>query len=421
MTSHPYLFPPVLDNAPGSAHARPCILHIDFDAFFASVEQLRSPQLRGRPVIVGNGVIASCSYEARRFGCSAGMSLRQARNLCPEAVILDGNYPVYRCFADQVFELCGEFACGLETYLDEAYCELTGTERYHGGYLNAARRLKERIDRQVSLSVTVGLGPNRMMAKMAGKSVKPAGLREVLPGEVEAFICDRPIEDLPGIGRAAARSLHALGIRTVADLRELSAEDLRVLFGVNGLAMYERGRGRDTAAINEREVPRTISRETTFHRETIDPAEIRAMLYYLTERALRTTRSLGLKVKTVGLRVYYTDFTGDTRSRTLPEPTTLDRDAYELALELLDRTHTRRAALRHIGVVLSNFSRDTGFQAPLFDEREEGRFRSLYRCIDTIRDRFGHSAVVAGRSLDLLGKLEQDSHGYVLRTPSLTK
>ena len=415
------MFHTIPDRLESTSPARPCILHLDFDAFFASVEQLRNPGLRGRPVIVGNGVIASCSYEARRFGCSAGMALREARRRCPQVVILDGNYPVYRCFAERVFAMCGEFACGLETYLDEAYCELTGTERYHGGYLNAARQLRQRIASEVGLSVTIGLGPNRMLAKMAGKSVKPNGLREIVPSEVESFICDRPVRDIPGVGHATARTLQTMGVRTVSDLREFSADDLQALFGANGLAIHERSRGRDTQAISEREIPRTISRETTFHRETIDQDEIQAMLYYLVERAMRTARGLGLKVKTLGLRVRYTDFAGTTRSRSLREPTVLDRDMYEVAMELLERTHTRRAALRHIGVVLSNFSRDRGFQTPLFDERDEERYRSLYSSIDTIRRRFGHSALVVGRSLDLLGKLEQDSHGYVLRTPSLTK
>ncbi|MDP6117832.1 MAG: DNA polymerase IV [Planctomycetota bacterium] len=400
---------------------KPCTLHIDFDAFFASVEQLRNPQLQGRPVIVGNGVIASCSYEARRFGCSAGMSLRQARKLCPHVVILDGNYPVYRCFGERVFELCGEFACGMETFLDEAYCDLTGTERYHRGYMNAAIQLKKRITEEVGLSVTIGLGPNRMVAKMAGKSVKPNGVQYIREADVDAFIRNRQIEDLPGIGRATAKKLHNMGIQTVSDLREVSMEDLQVLLGINGIAIYERARGNDTQAVNEREIPRTISRETSFHKETIDLDEIHAMFYYLTERALRTTRGHGLKVRTVTTRIRYNDFKGEARSRTLPEPTVMDSEIYEVVLDTLKRIYTRRAALRHVGIVLSNFTPDSGFQTPLFDERQEARFRSLYRSIDTIRERFGHSALVVGRSLDLLGKLEQDSYGYVLRTPSLTK
>ncbi|MDA0838491.1 MAG: DNA polymerase IV [Planctomycetota bacterium] len=397
------------------------ILHIDFDAFFASVEQLRNPHLLGRPVIVGNGVIASCSYEARRFGCSAGMSLRQARKLCPQVVILDGNYSVYRCFGERVFELCGEFACGMETFLDEAYCDLAGTERYHRGFMNAAIQLKKRITEEVGLSVTIGLGPNRMVAKMAGKSVKPNGVQYIREADVDAFIRNRPIEDLPGVGPATGKKLDNMGIRTVSDLREVSMEDLQVLLGVHGIAIYERARGRDTQAVSEREIPRTISRETSFHKETIDLDEIHAMLYYLTERALRTMRSLGLKVRTVTTRIRYNDFKGEGKSRTIPEPTVMDTEVYEVVLDTLKRIYTRRAALRHVGIVLSNLVPDSGFQTPLFDEKQEARFRSLYRSIDTIRERFGHSALVVGRSLDLLGKLEQDSYGYVLRTPSLTK
>ena len=400
---------------------RPCLLHIDFDAFFASVEQMRNPTLMGRPVIVGNGVIASCSYEARKFGCSAGMPLRQARRLCPQVVILDGNYSVYRCFADRVFDICGEFACGVETYLDEAYCDLTGTERYHRGYPRAGEMLKNKVKNEVGLSVTIGLGPNRMMAKMAGKSVKPNGLREIRPGEVEPYMRGRPIEELPGVGRATGKVLKTFGIQTIADLRELSAEDLQALFGVNGLVLFERCRGNDTAAITEREIPRTISRETTLHKESIDPDEIQGMLYYLLERAMRSARGLGLRTKTFAVRIRYADFKGENKSRSLPEPTVLDQDAYELCTDLFNRIHSRRAAIRNIGVVLSNFSSDAGFQPQLFDKDHEARLRSLYRSLDSIRERFGHSAVIAGRSLELLGKLEQDSYGYVLRTPSLTK
>lgn len=398
-----------------------CILHIDLDAFFASVEQLRNPRLKGRPVIVGNGVIASCSYEARRYGCSAGMPLHQARRLCPQAVLLDGNYPVYRCFAERVFELCAEVGCGMETFLDEAYTDLTGTERYHGSYRKAAETLKRRIAREVGLSVTAGLGPNRMVSKMASRSVKPDGLRAVRPEEVDAFLRFRPVEDLPGVGPATARSLRTLGITAVEDLRELSVEDLQALFGLPGLALYERCRGRDSAAITEREIPCTVSRETTFHQETTDPVEIRGMLHYLLERAMRTTRALGLRAGALGVRIRYQDFTGDSRSRSFPKPTVLDREAYRAALDLLDGLYTRRAALRHIGIVLSRFSRDNAYQPLLFDDRREARLRSLYRCVDTIRARFGHSAVVAGRSLDLLGQLDQDSAGYILRTPSLTR
>lgn len=402
---------------------RTCIMHIDFDAFFASVEQIRTPRLAGRPVIVGNGVIASCSYEARKFGLLAGMSLRQARKLCPQAIILDGHYQVYRAFAEQVFDICREITCNLETYLDEAYGDLTGTERYYQGYLNAGRQLRERITKATRLPVTIGLGPNRMVAKMAGKSVKPRGLRLIPEPEIDEFIKEQPIGHLPGVGRTIEKTLTILGVRMIGELRAFSADDLRTLFGAPGAVLYDRCRGKDTAVLNPREIPTTISRETAFHNATIEMDTIKGMLYYLIERAMRTTRSLGLKAKTALVKIRYSDSSNESKQRSLPQPTALDKEVYDLALRLLEQLYTRRAALRHIGVVLSNFSYggDDHRQGLLFDDRNELKFSRLYNAIDTVRARYGHSALVVGRSLDLLGKLRQDSYGYVLRTPSLTK
>ena len=164
--------PAALPPEPPGARSAATILHVDIDAFFASVEQLLDPRLKGRPVIVGAGVIASCSYEARRCGLGAGMPLSEARRRCPEAVILEGHEKIYRAFAGRIFDICRRIAPAVETYLDEACCDLSGTERLHGGdLLNAARLLKELVRREVGLPVSVGLGSNRMVAKLAGKSV----------------------------------------------------------------------------------------------------------------------------------------------------------------------------------------------------------------------------------------------------------
>jgi len=398
------------------------ILHIDIDAFFASVEQIRYPRLLGQPVVVGAGVIASCSYEARRFGLTAGMRLSEARRRCPGVIILEGHEKVYRAFAGRIFDLCRSVAPAMETYLDEAYCDLTGTERLHDGDLTrAARRLKKRIRKEIGLSVTVGLGTSRMVAKMASKAVKPDGLHRVPAGGEDSFIRALPIEKLPGVGHATAETLRRLNVRTIEDLRPFSAPDLERLFGAPGRALYERCRGRDTQPVTVREIPGSISRETSFHQDTIDPGEIAGMLYYLTERAVRTARGLSLKTQTVGVRVRYSDSGGDAASRSLPGPSDRDKEIYDQALELLTRLHTRRESLHGVGVVLSNFVSDAAGQLQLFDGGRGPRLDRLYESLDRVRDRFGHSAVVAGQSVRLLGRLEQDGYGFVLRTPSLTK
>jgi len=195
------------------------VLHVDIDAFFAAIEQQRDPRLKGKPVIVGAGVIASCSYEARKFGLRAGMSLSEAKRLCPKAVILEGHAQVYRCYAERVFERCRELSPDVETYLDEAYLELTGTERVHGDFTAAAARLKRAILDDTGLTVTCGIGPNRMLAKLVGKTTKPDGLARIHAHEAEAFLVARPIEQLAGVGHAHARTLRGMNLRTIGELR----------------------------------------------------------------------------------------------------------------------------------------------------------------------------------------------------------
>ncbi|HUU21615.1 MAG TPA: DNA polymerase IV [Phycisphaerae bacterium] len=396
------------------------VMHVDVDAFFASVEQLLIPALRGRPVIVGSGVIASCSYEARRFGLGAGMPLGQARRLCPSAVVLEGRYPVYRCFAEHVWDVCRRYTCGLETYLDEAYGDATGMEAIHGPPAELGGKLQQEVAREVGLPVSVGLAANRMMAKIASGSAKPNGVAWVRPGEEEAFLANLPIDKLLGVGRKTESRLTDMNIRTVADLRRLPREMLRGMFGARGEMLHERCRGRDPELIRPHRLPRTISRETTFHRPTRDADEIRGMLFYLLERAMRTVRAGGLRTRHVELSIRYDDFRGDSAGRSLPEPTEVDDDVFAVVAEMLCRLHRRRVALRHVGIVLSQFTRRDE-AGELFTGPDRLRRRSLYTAVDRIRDRWGHAAVVMGPSADLLGRLRQNDYGFVLRTPSLTK
>ena len=407
-------------DAPEAGDRR-VILHVDIDAFFAAIEQVRDPRLRGKPVIVGAGVIASCSYEARAFGLRAGMPLSEARRLCPKAVILDGHAQVYRCFAEQIFARCRALAPAIETYLDEAYCELTGTERLHGDLLEAVRALKRDIRGDTGLTVTCGVGPNRMLAKLAGKTVKPDGLARVRAAEAKAFLRGRPIEQLPGVGHAYARTLRSMNLKTIGDLLALPVEVLVALFGANGRLLHQRCRGRDTAPVRSREIPCSISRETSFHQDTADRTQLEGTLEYLVGRACRTARELDIKPRTVAVRLRYSDGEGGERARSLATASDADPVVLELALDLLRRQFTRRVALHALGATLSNFVRLEGEQGALFEEREAGRRAALYRAFDGVRRSFGHGVLVSGRALHLRGRLDEDRHGFVLRTPSLTK
>jgi len=397
------------------------VLHVDIDAFFAAIEQQRNPALRGKPVIVGAGVIASCSYEARAYGLKAGMPLSEAKRLCPQAVILEGHAQTYRCFAEVIFAHCRTLSPSIETYLDEAYCDLTGTERLHGDVLAAARAMKAAILAETGLTVTCGLGPNRMLAKLIGKTVKPDGLASLAEADADAFLEGRPIEQLAGVGHAHAKTLRSMNIVTIGALRALPVETMEALFGVVGRLLYERCRGRDTMAVTPREIPLSISRETSFHRDTADAAMIEGMLEYLVGRACLAARELGLRARTVGVRLRYQDGEGAEQERSLKTPSEADPVVLETALALHRRLFTRRVALHAIGVTLSNFVPAAGEQGSLFDEREAGRRAALYRAFDKVRGSYGHGVLVSGRALRLKGKLAEDRHGFVLRTPSLTK
>lgn len=432
----------------------PCVLHVDIDAFFVSVEQLRNPSLKGRPVAVGSGVVASASYEARAFGLRAGMPLGEARRLCPELVVLAGHAPIYRCFSEPIFDILSRYAPSLETYLDEAYCDWSGTDRLYPDPVIVAREIKHRIREEVGLTVTAAIGRNRMFAKMASRSAKPDGLRRVARSEEEEFLVRMPVRDLPGVGPRTEKLLEKLNIRTIGQMRLLSRDSLHAMLGVPGRVLHERCRGNDTQPISRREVPQSIRRETSFHEAAIDPEAIEGTLYYLTERAGNTLRRLRLQARQVGVRIRYRDGLEESAARKLPSPTSRDSVLYDAALRILRMVRTRRVALHLVGVALAGLQRDTGLrQAELFPAESPGvtgspgagpcpaapevsmaaessiehaiserrREERLLESLDTIRSRYGYASVVCGRSLHLLGKLEQDDHGFILRTPSLTR
>jgi len=396
------------------------IFHIDVDAFFASVEQLLTPALRRRAVIVGSGCIASCSYQARRFGLHAGMSLRRARALCADAVILPGNYQTYRCFAEHIWEICSHYAHKLETLLDEAYGDATGLSARYGGAVAMGRELQRRVDGEVGLPVSIGLAGNAMLAKLASGAAKPHGVLWIPPGGEREFLDPLPADGLPGVGPKTAERLADANIRTVAELRGLDREVLVCMFGRRGDLLYDRARGCDRAEIRSDAPPKSISRETTFHEPQCDMRWIRGMLFYLTERAAGAARVAGLLAGRVETSIRYVDFKGDRGARTPSRPTNCPWRLFDLAADLLASLHRRRVALRGVGVTLSKFSREAD-EGRLFETPYDAKRRNLNVALDAIRNRYGHASIVAGESIALLGQLKQNDYGFVLRTPSLTK
>jgi DNA polymerase-4 len=397
------------------------IAHVDIDAFFAAVEQLKDPRLRGRPVVVGTGVIASCSYEARRHGLHAGMPLREAERRCPRAVVLRGHAPTYRAFAERVFGALAELAPAVDRYLDDAYLDLTGTERLYPNSTRFAVELRARVRAASGLAVTVGIGANRMVARLASQSAKPDGLAVVPPGAESAFVRARPLRDLPGIGPRTAQELAALGLATVADVAALGPDPLIRLLGPHGRVLHERALGRDPRPVRPRELPTSITRTTSFDPPAIEPAAIAGHLAYLIERAAREARRLGVAAHALEVTVEPADGRREVRRRRFPAPTTLDSELLAAARELLMRAGERRVGLRRLGIELTGLVAGAAPQLDLLAGAERERDRRLAAGIDQVRDRFGHAALIAGRTFPLTTTVPRDRHGFVLRTPSLTK
>lgn len=413
------------------------MLHVDIDAFFASVEQLRNPRLVGRPVAVGSGVIASCSYEARRHGLHAGMALGLARRRCPQLAVVRGHEAIYRCYAARLFEACRRWSPQIEEHLDEAYCDLSGTERLYRDPLAVARRLRRSVHEQTGLTVTVGLARNRMFARLVSGQRKPDGHGWLRPEEEESLLRTLAVSQLPGVGPRTEKILRRLGITTVEELRQLSRAALAALLGRNGELLYERCRGEDHRAIGNLEIPRSLQRSTTFHRDEDNPDTIEAMLEYLGERAARQLRRRGLLCGGLALRIVYSDHVSDRRRRALRPATALDGPLIDAAIDLYRGLHSRRVALRHVGITLDRLSAAALVEEDLFESvstpsgapsgAPDARWRRLLEQVDGIRERHGHGAIIKGKALRLLetggadGGLERDGDGFILRTSCLTR
>jgi len=392
------------------------VMHIDVDAFFASVEQLRDPRLRKKPVAVGNGVVASPSYEARARGVTTAMPIHQALRICPELIVLDGRHEVYRCFTEAIWEICRRYAPQMETFLDEAFADFSGTEHVYPDLLELGARIRREVRDEVGLPITVGIAKNRMISKLAAKTVKPDGLREIREGDEEAFLLPLPIGKIAGMGPRTTELFHDMNIRTIEEFRSIPLATLIAMLGKVGASLYERARGQDSRPIHEREIPRQISRETSLEKPTADRGELEGVLFYLIDRAIRAIRKLGLKTRTMRIRLRYSDGEDNETSVSFP-PTAFDQDLQPLARKLLWKLYTRRVTVRFVGSGFSNFQAGDG-QLELFTDESLARFHSA---VDAVRDKFGHGAIVAGRAIDLLNRLPHDAHGFVLRTPSLTK
>ena len=374
------------------------ILHIDMDAFFASVEQLDDPSLRGLPVVVGGtsdrSVVSAASYEARKYGVRSAMSIVKARKLCRDLVIVPGRMGRYKEISRAVMAVLGEFSPLVEqASVDEAYLDGTGLERLFGPVEELGRRIKERVREVTGLTCSVGAAPVRFLAKIASDLDKPDGLSVIYPEMVEGFLRDLPVGKVPGVGKKLVEELARLSVRTCGDILRRDRAWWEKKIGKYGGALHDRARGVDPNGVEPGGEAKSCSAENTFMEDTSDREELTRWLLAQSERVGADLRAHGYRGRTVTLKVKYADFTQITRSRSLGSRTDNTAVIFETARELLAELELRRA-VRLIGVGVSNFEARAR-QVLLFEEPEAVREETspLDRAVDRVRERFGSSAV----------------------------
>src|SRR6266481_4681562 len=392
------------------------ILHVDMDAFFVSVELLERPELRGKPVIVGGGpnqrgVVTAASYEARKFGVHSAMPLRTAGRLCPHAVYLDSHHAKYSEWSDRVATILATFSPIVEMVsIDEAYLDLSGTERLHGPPLAAADKLLRTITRDTGLPCSGGLASTRLVAKVASDQAKPRGLLWVVPGSEARFRAPLSVRKIPGIGQVTERALRSLSIETVEQLAAQPLEKLEKVFGQWGTALYRKARGGDSYEFVIDAEPKSISHNHTFGEDTDDTGALSAMLSHLSQKACKRLREAGLATRTLTLTIRYAGFETHTRSKTLGEPTQLDADIFAVFQNLFRQHRDHRRKIRLLGVSLSCLAHGAE-QLDLLSAERRAKLEKLTRATDLLRDRFGFGSVQFGGSLHSDDSEPSDEHG----------
>jgi DNA polymerase-4 len=389
------------------------ILHVDMDAFFVSVELLERPELRSKPVIVGGGpnqrgVVTAASYEARKFGVHSAMPLRTAGRLCPHAVYLDSHHAKYSEWSDRVATILAKFSPIVEMVsIDEAYLDLSGTERLHGPPLAAADKLLRTITRDTGLPCSGGLASTRLVAKVASDQAKPRGLLWVVPGSEARFLAPLSVRKIPGIGEVTERALRALRIETVDQLAAQPLEKLEKVFGQWGTALYRKARGGDSYEFIIDAEPKSISHNHTFGEDTDDTVALTAMLSHLSQKACKRLREAGLATRTLTLTIRYSGFDTYTRSKTLNEPAQLDADIFTVLQKLFHANRNHRRKIRLLGVSLGGLTHGAK-QLDLLSPERRAKLEKLTRATDHLRDRFGFGSVQFGGSLRSEDSKESD-------------
>ncbi|GAB6154281.1 DNA polymerase IV [Desulfosporosinus burensis] len=379
------------------------IVHVDMDAFYASVEQRDDPCLLGKPVVVGGrlnsrGVVSAASYEARKFGIYSAMPLAEAARRCPLAVFLPVNGEKYRAVSLQIRQIFLTYTPMVEPLsLDEAFLDVTGSTSLFGPADTIALTIKQRIQQELSLTASVGLACNKFLAKLASDLKKPDGFVVVQPDRIQEFLDPLPVERIWGVGEKTAEQLHSYNVKTVRDLRRLELGYLTKLFGTLGSQLYHLAQGIDHRLVESDRVVKSIGRETTFATDIADLEVLETTLLDLAVDVGRSLRKETLRGKTITLKVRYDDFRTLTRSRTLPRATDLEDVIYQEACSLL-REVSLKQPLRLIGVTLHNLTDQIDNQLSLFEEPQQER-ENLTKVLDLVKEKYGEKIITRARLL----------------------
>ena len=378
--------------------------HLDMDAFFVSVEELFDPSLKGKPVVVGGrpnerGVVSAASYAARKFGVHSAMPLRTAYKLCPQAIFVDGHRERYIEYSQKVYEVLQCFSPRVDmASIDEAYLDLTGTERLHGTPLQAAHKLHNAVQKATGLNCSIGIAAARMVAKVASDQAKPNGILWILPGQEASFLAPLNVRKIPGVGKVTEGRLHAVGIRKVGDLAALDETFLEARFGKWGLALAGKSHGMDAGGWFDAEVgegggPKSISHEHTFSVDTAEPGALDAILVRLSEMVARRLRDHHLWARTLQIKLRYSDFSTFTRARTLDHASQIDAELATAARELFHKNWTGKP-IRLLGVYAQSLEANEG-QTSLIDEPRAEDWRRTLAAVDKIREKYGQDGIVS--------------------------
>ncbi len=387
------------------------IIHCDMDAFYASVAELDDPTLRGKPVVVGagiRGVVLSANYAARKFGIRAAMPVGRAKRMAPNAIFVSPDHHRYSEISAQVMQIFASFTPLVEPLsLDEAFLDITGAQRLLGTPREIGQAIRKRVHEECGITCSVGIAPNKFIAKLASGHCKPNGLLEIKEDRILTFLHPLPVSDLWGVGPKLSEQLQKLGLKTVSDVANTPLDTLKRALGeATGEHLYELSWGRDFRSVIPEEPDKSISAAETFSYDIDDPEIILREYLRLTEKASARLREKELFAKTISIKVRFADFSTITRSKTLPLPISSTQEIYQVVKDLYIALKLERARLRLVGVSLENLHENAPEQLML-GQREKG-WREAESAVDRASERFGEESVRPARLIRLKREAEEE-------------